>query len=414
MTKAVKLSAELEFQAQHDALTGLGNRRVLERALSEANENSASAPFSMALLDLDQFKIVNDTCGHEAGDKLLVDIAKLLLESVRTNDVAVRLGGDEFALLLYNCDKTNAFAVAEKIREAVEALVFHWQGDTFRVGTSIGLLTVTSPYPDAADVLRRADAACFAAKDAGRNRVYQAEDEDQTLAKTQGDMHWVKRIQQALENNEFTLYSQPIVPLQPATGRSRVEILLRLRDYDKKRLIPPGAFLPAVERYGLSGRLDRWVVSTLIKQIKTYVAEFNDERSYWVNLSGLSLSDPVFLEFLINQINQSGLSRGTLNFEVTETAVISNLLVAKDAMAKLQALGCKFALDDFGAGVSTFGYLRNLPIDFVKVDGSFVKDLESDEANRIFVKSVIDIVRVLEIGTVVEFVEDAATARLLT
>ncbi len=413
VTNALRLSEELEYQANHDALTGLGNRRVFERELGRANDNAADSLFSLALLDLDQFKVVNDTCGHEAGDALLVQVANLLLDSVRPDDLVVRLGGDEFAIILHACDAAGARSVSEKVRNGIQGMLFHWQGENFRIGTSVGLLTVTQPYADASEVLRQADAACFAAKDSGRNRVYQVKENDENLARTQGEMHWVSRIQRAIEEDEFVLHAQPIVPLQPSTEVQRVEILIRLRDYSVDRLVPPGAFFSSIERYGLSARLDRWVSQTLIKHASVYREMFGDETSYWINLSGHSLSDPEFLSFLEAEISSTGLPPGTLNFEVTETAVISNLNAATEAMGRLRQLGCSFALDDFGSGVSSFGYLRKLPVDFVKIDGTFVKNLLHDEVDRIFVKSIIDIVGAMKIRSVAEFVEDQETARLL-
>ena len=413
VTQAHRLAQELEHQATHDALTGLGNRRVFEAVIQEANQSASKEPFSMALLDLDQFKIVNDTCGHEAGDALLKQIARLLEDAVRPTDTVARLGGDEFALILRDCEESGAYGVAEKVRKEVEAMIFHWEGENFRVGTSIGLVTVSSVQGDASEILRSADAACFAAKDQGRNRVYQVQENDEKLAKAQGEMHWVNRIQRALENDEFVLYAQPIVPLQPSTSVPRMEILVRLRDFENRRLVPPGAFLASAERFGLSTRLDRWVTQNLIRHLKAYKAVFSDEACYWINLSGHSLSDQTFLTELEREIVSANLGVGALNFEVTETAVIADLPTAIAAMKRLKSLGCRFALDDFGSGLSSFGYLRDLPVDFVKIDGAFVRNLLTDELDRIFVQSIIDIVRAMKIKSVAEFVEDDATAELL-
>lgn len=409
ITESTRLSQELAYQATHDALTGLSNRRVLESELESVNKELAvgGAKFAFCLMDLDQFKVVNDTCGHSAGDSLLVQVARLILSAVRPDDLVVRLGGDEFAVLLYGCDEATGLDIAESIRTEIEATSFLWEDSSFRVGVSIGMVTAGSHYSDIADIMSQADAACFAAKDLGRNRVYHVSVNDEQLAKNQGEMHWVGRINAALDDDEFLLFAQPILPIcaiEP--GPSRYEVLLRLRDYDGERLIAPGAFFSSIERYDLSVRVDRWVVSHLVQLLKAYVQLFDDERHFWVNLSGTSLGDEKFLEDLETIIGTSGLPPGMLNFEVTETAVIRNITQASDAMLRLKAFDCKFALDDFGTGLSSFGYLKSLPVDFIKIDGVFVRNIVDDKVDRMFVKSIIEIARTMGIQTVAEFVED--------
>lgn len=410
-TESTRLSKKLAYQATHDALTGLANRRVLESELSKANADLASGGggFAFCLMDLDQFKVVNDTCGHSAGDALLIQVSKLIQDSVRPEDLVVRLGGDEFAVLLYKCDEDKGFQLADQIRQEIERSTFLWESDTFRVGVSIGLVTATagSPFDDTTEILRQADTACFAAKDLGRNRVYCVSANDERIALNEGEMHWVARINSALERDEFLLYAQPILPVSALdTGPPRYEILLRLRDYTSSRLIAPGAFFSSVERYDLSVRVDRWVVRQLIRTLKAYVKLFDDQRRFWVNLSGKSLGDEKFLEELEAVIRDADLPRGMLNFEVTETAVIRNIAQASETMVRLKAFDCQFALDDFGTGLSSFGYLKSLPVDFIKIDGSFVRNIVDDEVDRMFVKSIIEIARTMGIQTVAEFVED--------
>ncbi len=416
ITEATQLSDELAYQATHDALTGLANRRVFESELSKANIEAAAAgnAFSLCLMDLDQFKVVNDTCGHVAGDALLKQLASTIRRAVRTDDLVVRLGGDEFAVLLYHCKEDAGLEIAETIRSSVEAMRFHWEGNAFRVGTSIGLLTIHETQQDLSDILRQADAACFAAKDLGRNRVYQVSSDDAQLARSQGEKHWVNRINTALEGEEFVLYAQPILPIAAdVTTNGRVEILLRLRDFQDRRLIPPGAFLASAERYDLGTRVDRWVVQHLLKLLRTYTRLFAEQRVFWVNLSGQSLGDENFLSWLDAALRDADLPLGMINFEVTETAVVRNIDRAVDAMQRLKTFGCRFALDDFGTGLSSFGYLRNLPVDYIKIDGMFVRNIVSDEVDRMFVKSIIDIARVMNIETVAEFVENDEILKVL-
>ena len=416
VTEAKRLSSELSYQASHDALTGLANRRVFDRALNDANDRCAEKgrPFALCLLDLDQFKVVNDTCGHAAGDGLLQQVSELLIDTVRSNDLVVRLGGDEFAVLLFDCSTSKAGQVAEKIRAAIEDLVFTWEGSTFRIGVSIGVVAITESLSDTSEIMRTADSACFAAKDAGRNQVYVVEGGSEELNDRQGEMHWVQRIHRAIDHNDFVLFCQPVLPLQGSEDSQRLEVLLRLRNRDKGTLVPPGAFLPVAERYDLTAKLDNWVVRHLVKMLQTYAYLFEDDRNYWVNLSGRSIGDARFLASLEDVIENAHLPPGVLNFEITETAVIRNIAEAARVMHRLRDFGCRFALDDFGSGLSSFGYLRKLPIDYIKIDGMFVRDIVSDEVDRIFVKSIIDIAKVMGIKSVAEFVENDDILKVVT
>ncbi|MFV0278951.1 MAG: putative bifunctional diguanylate cyclase/phosphodiesterase, partial [Parahaliea sp.] len=360
----------------------------------------------------DQFKIVNDTCGHAAGDELLQMVADLLTGIVGEANLVTRLGGDEFAVLLRNCDIRSARILAERMREHIARLEFHWEERLFRIGASVGGIMIDHETADVSWLMKQADAACYTAKDGGRNRVHIFEGEDLATQRRQGEIRWAQRLQEALENDEFVLFSQPILPLKKACGHARYEVLLRLQHRSNNSLITPDVFLPAAERYGLSKKIDRWVVSNLVSRLKAGVLEANHSH-YWVNLSGISLSDASFMDFLEQTIARASLPRGCVNFEITETAVISNLEAMTRYMQRMNDLGCAFALDDFGTGVSSFGYLKNLPVEFLKIDGMFVRDILDDPVDQIFVKSVIDIAQVMGIQTIAEFVESHAIAQRL-
>ena len=408
VTDAKELASELAHQARHDVLTGLANRRTLQLELEAANKACAAGEgfYSLAILDLDQFKVVNDTSGHAAGDALLVQISYILKEAVRPEDTIVRLGGDEFALLMRSCPSQKAFDIANAIRKQVEELVFHWEGTTHRVGVSIGVVCVTDGSGDLSDILQRADVACFAAKESGRNQVHLATDSSQEVEQKRGELHWVQRLHSAMDNDDLVLYVQPVLPLKEPETTERLEVLLRMRNPLTGRLIPPGAFLPSAERYGLSVNIDRWVVRTLLRHASVYRHLFQDQRTYWVNLTGSSFGDEAFTEYLVNSIRQAKLPEGSVNFEITETAVVRNIKEASLLMRQLGDLGCHFALDDFGKGLSSFGYLKSLPVDFLKIDGMFIRDIVDDEIDRMFVKSIIEIAHAMKMKTVAEFIEN--------
>ncbi len=412
ITESKKLAAKLEHQAKHDALTGLANRRVLKQAVQAIIAQKDNKPHALCLLDLDQFKIVNDTCGHAAGDELLRQLGQLLMAKTKSKDLVVRLGGDEFGLVLHNCNKSQLIKKAEKLRRVIEQWEFNWNGQTFRVGVSIGAVIITRHDLSFSSLMQQADSACFIAKDRGRNQVYITEgEEDHNITSRQGEMRWVQRIHQALEHNHFVLFVQPVIGLQQQVEAGRYEVLLRMRHTEREELIPPGAFIPAAERYGLSAKIDRWVISQLIGVLQNNPAR--QQSNYWVNLSGVSLGDSNFLKFLEQAIKQSGLPAGMINFEITETAVMQNIGLANAIMNRLIKLGSRFALDDFGSGVSSFGYLKQLPVDVIKMDGMFVRDILSDKVDYIFVKSIIDIAKTMNITTVAEFVESDEIKRKL-
>lgn len=409
VTEALKLTVALEHQASSDELTGLLNRRAFETQLKLAWErgSDSNVPDYLMFMDLDQFKVVNDTSGHTAGDELLRGVTELLVDSVRANDIVARLGGDEFGIILWECPTEVAERIAESIRAAIENFRFHWDTETYRIGVSIGGLPVDPSVGDISEIQQLADAACYAAKEEGRNRVHMVAGDRDSARVHRGQVRWVQRLREAMDNNRFAIYGQPIHCLDENQAEpERMEILLRLREPDTRKLIPPGAFLPAAERYGLSVELDMWVVRSLLKTLFVHQAFHAEQRSYWVNLSGTSIGDQRFAVFLKEAMVNSPLPPGTINFEITETAVIRSVTEAGKLMSDLREMGCQFALDDFGSGLSSFAYLKKLPIDFLKIDGAIIRDLMHDKTDRIFVRSIIDIAHTLNIKTIAEFVEN--------
>ncbi|MGE0860131.1 MAG: EAL domain-containing protein [Gammaproteobacteria bacterium] len=408
ITEAHQLSRELSYQATHDALTGLVNRREFEARIEYALEGTwrNGKEHALCYLDLDQFKVINDTCGHVAGDELLRQVANVLRAKVRASDTIARLGGDEFGLLMENCPLAQSQRVAESFRAAIEDFQFVWDDKRFRVGVSIGLVPINRDSASVTEVLQQADTACYAAKDRGRNRVHTYLRDDEELTKRHGEMQWVTKIQDALERDQFRLYVQPIVPV--AGGRHRYEhyeVLLRMIDANGQD-VPPGAFLPAAERYNLAAQLDRWVVSRLLNWAAENPLEFARFDMCSVNLSGLTLADESFLGYVIDLLRAARVPSSKICFEITETAVISNLSQATRFISTLKALGCYFALDDFGSGLSSFAYLKNLPVDYLKIDGMFVRDIHGDPLDRALVRSINDVGKVMGKQTIAEFVEN--------
>jgi diguanylate cyclase (GGDEF)-like protein/PAS domain S-box-containing protein len=415
ITKTQELSRKLSWQASHDALTGLFNRAEFEKRLSRAMESAKQSSLQHALLylDLDQFKIVNDTCGHVAGDELLRHLTVHLLERVRDNDTLARLGGDEFGVLLENCPLDQALRIADAFRESIQDFRFAWQGKTFGIGVSIGVVPIDGQSGSFAQVLSAADAACYAAKDKGRNRVHVFQPDNLDLAKRVREMQWVQRISDALEENRFLLYAQAIVPLDETANKPRYqEILIRLRD-ETGEILPPGAFLSAAERYSLMPTLDRWVLRTLFAWLGEHRDRLDAREIYCVNIAGPSLSGEHFLDFVIDQLAGTPLPPSRICFEITESAVIHNLSLATRFITVLKHMGCHFALDDFGAGLSSFTYLKNLAVDHLKIDGSFVRGMHTDNLDAAMVESINHIGHVMNLATIAEYAENEAIVQKL-
>jgi len=414
ISDAHKLKLQLTHQATHDPLTSLLNRTEFDRRLKNIIEyrHETHAPHSLLYMDLDQFKVVNDTCGHRAGDQLLKQLGALLKTKIRGRDTLARLGGDEFGVLLEYCPSHKTMLIAEEILKLIQEFRFYWADKTFSVGASIGIVNFTSDNADQIDPLSAADAACYKAKDAGRNRLHVHEWE-QNQFQAHGEMGWVSRINAALEDDSYELYQQTILPVNPfeKTGL-HFEVLIRMRDADN-HIIPPGAFLPAAERYNLIGKIDHWVIQNTFKWLSENPEIMDKVESCSINLSGLSLSSESLMDFVKGCFKTFRVPHNIICFEITETSAIQNLSHAQTFIHALKKLGCTFALDDFGTGMSSFSYLKQLPVDKLKIDGSFVSDIADDNIDLAMVRSINDIGHVMEMKTVAEFVENQDTLDLL-
>ena len=417
VTEQRKIAHEMSYQATHDALTGLYNRRAFEDRLGQFLANAVSDRTQHALLyiDLDQFKIVNDACGHSAGDQLLRQLAAVLRKETRQSDLLARLGGDELGILLHSCQLDEANQIAHKLLQTINDFRFVWRDRTFTISASVGLVAFGGGPESPAAILSAADAACYAAKDKGRNRVLVYQTDDNDLSQRRNQMQWATRLKQALDEDRFVLYCQPIIHLASSAATPVMqEVLLRLRDEDGS-LVPPGAFLPAAERYGLMPAIDRWVVQTILQWLATHAVNPNLAECYTINLSGHSMSDAPFLAFVMQELESSGVSPARVAFEITETAAMAALDNAIHVITTLKEKGCRFLLDDFGSGWSSFTYLKKLPVDFLKIDGGLVRDMADDALDEAMVRSINDIGHVMGIATIAEFVEsDAILERLVS
>ncbi|HME37696.1 MAG TPA: PAS domain S-box protein [Steroidobacteraceae bacterium] len=414
VSKERRLHRALHYQASHDALTGLINRREFENRLTVAVENArqdADSRHALVYLDLDQFKLVNDTCGHPAGDQLLKQITGVLQSRVRRGDTLARLGGDEFGILLQNCSLDQALRIAESLRQAIRDFRFIWQDGVLEVGASIGIVEITNETPTVANVMSAADVACYSAKDLGRNRVQLYKPDD--VPERHREMHWVSKLARACDESRFELYYQPIVPIgATAHDREHFELMLRLRD-ESGTLVTPAEFIPAAERYNVMQSIDRWVVRQALDRLVHRSGSGVKPFTIAVNLSGTSLNDERFLEYLIAELSSNELVAGAMCFEITETAAIANLGNVVHFMRELKARGCHFALDDFGSGLSSFMYLKTLPVDYLKIDGQFIENVTRDPIDRSMVEAISQVGKAMGIQTIAERVESAEVLAVL-
>lgn len=408
ITEHRRITNEINYQLSHDLLTGLINRREfenrLERIIKLARQKHTEHVF--CFLDLDQFKIVNDTSGHPAGDELLRQIASLTRENIRQRDTLARFGGDEFGILMESCSLKQAKHIAEKIRNMIEHFVFVWEESSFSVGVSIGVVSINQQTKDITEAFKQADAACYAAKEAGKNRVWVYQENDQVLSSRKNELGWANETMLAIKENRLALFAQVIIPTdQESNKQLRYEILVRQFTTDGKP-ISPAQFLPALERYNLAAHLDQWVISTCFAFLHKHADEISDIEYFAINLSGQSLCDKKTHDLIIQLLDTRIVPAEKIVFEITETVAIANITDATKFISSLKQHGCRFALDDFGSGMSSFAYLKKLPVDFLKIDGLFVKDIVDDPVDYAMVKSINEVGHIMGLGTVAEFVEN--------
>ncbi|MBK6451818.1 MAG: EAL domain-containing protein [Proteobacteria bacterium] len=415
VSESRELNRKLSYHASHDILTGLVNRREFEARLERSLRSAKARETQYALchLDVDQFKIINDTCGHSAGDALLGQVGALLKTKIRWRDTLARLGGDEFGVLLESCSLDDALVMAEQLRETMRNYKFVWEERTFRLGCSIGVVPITGDSEDVATVLSSADSACQAAKEGGRNRVFSFQDNDIDLMRRRREMQWAARINNALEESRFELFRMTIQPLQKHEPGAHYELLLRMRD-ETGKIVAPDNFINAAERYGITPQIDRWVVEHALRWLVSEADERERLALCSINLSGQSLGDADFLPFVQKLLKNSGIDGTKICFEITETAAIASFSQANRFIAALkEEQGCKFALDDFGTGLSSFGYLKHFPVDFLKIDGSFVKEILRDPIDREMVRSINEIGHLTGKQTIAEFAENEEIINML-
>ena len=391
------------YQASHDALTGLYNRREFEYRLADTVDEAhiQGNVHALVYMDLDQFKVVNDTCGHTAGDALLKQLTSLLVHRVRESDVLARLGGDEFGLILKDCPIEKAKMIAMEISHQIQDFRFEWHGSVYRVGVSMGLVPITQNSHDLTALLSAADTACYTAKDLGRNKIHVHSDEDLEVTSRLGEMQWVSEISKALEEQRFSLYGQSVTNINdPHNNIEYCELLLRLHGKNDE-IILPGAFLPAAERYNQIELIDRYVIG----YICSHLSQSKTKKCFGINISGASISNESFLTYVINTFKKNGIDGANIVIEITESVIISDLNKAKTFISTLRGYGCKFALDDFGMGLSSLEYLKHLEVDYLKIDGYFVRDIGTDPIDREMIRAITEICRILDVKSIAEFVE---------
>ena len=404
------LTQQMSYQASHDALTGLVNRREFERRLGEALEiaRAGRQGHVMCYLDLDRFKVVNDSSGHLAGDNMLREVAALIREAVRDSDTVARLGGDEFGVLLVGCPLEKARQIADDVWRAIAEYRFVWKDRIFSVGVSIGIVEITGETNSLEEIMSAADSACYVAKKQGDDHIHVYSSHDEAVARSRGEIHWLQRLQAALRDGFFELYVQPIEPTRPGVTETGPAMEVFVRLHDEGQAISPAEFFPAAERYRLMSMIDRWVLGSALAALSAGAIRLPPGRSLSINISAQTLADPAFLEFVVDELDRTGIAPSQMCFEVAESAVTGNLDQARRFVEVLHGMGCRFALDDFGTDLGGFANLKSLPMDYLKIDGSFIRDLGRDSVNQAMVSAVVGMARTLNFRLVAEQVEDIA------
>ncbi len=408
VTDARAMSSRLEFLAKHDTLTGLYNRKSFEHKLQELIGSSSidDSKHVLCYLDIDQFKIINDTCGHQAGDLLLQKLSRLMHNHIRQSDYLARLGGDEFGLLLQNCTLIQAVRIIEKLFDVVREYRFEWKEAVFSINMSVGVVEINKQTESSISALSHADSACYMAKESGRNRMHIYRVNDSAIAKRHDEMKWVAKIQEALEEDRFFLMQQPIVDTALTRNEHKhFEVLVRMKGKNGET-IAPCEFIPPAERYNLMSKIDRWVIKSVFEWMQDHPEELEAISFCAINLSGQSLTDELMLDYIVEAMAEYQIPGEKLCFEITETTAIQNFEHAKGLMDDLKVYGCQFALDDFGSGMSSFSYLKTLAVDYLKIDGSFVKDILTDSHNRAIVEAINQVGQAMGKKTIAEFVEN--------
>lgn len=414
VTEARRLALEVSHQATHDALTGLVNRQEFERRLQRVVDSTLAHGVEHALcyLDLDQFKLVNDTAGHVAGDEMLKQITHVLTRKTRSRDTLARIGGDEFCIILENCPVGKAIEICESMINALRDFDFVWREQRFRVGVSIGIVAVTAGNANVTQVLSQADVACYTAKDQGRNRVYVYGSDDGDVIQRHTEIHRAAALRDAIDKGDFQLFQQPIYPVASSySDPVDYEILIRMKD-PKGKLLLPGSFITAAERFGLMEGVDRWVIESALHWFSK-AQHLNPKVGIALNLSGASLTNSALINYIRSQLDEQMIPGTRVCFEITETAAINNLAKAIKLIGELKKEGCRFALDDFGSGLSSFTYLKNIPLDYLKIEGSLVRDIASDSLDRAMVSAIAQVGRAMRIQTVAEWVETKGVVEVL-
>lgn len=408
VTEVRSMAKRLSFQASHDSLTGLINRREFEVRLTQTIRNSQSeqTSHSLCFVDLDKFKIINDTSGHAAGDEFLKQISRVIQSSLRKNDVLARLGGDEFGIILHSCSISRAKDICTQIIKTIKDTRFNWGKNSFESGASIGIVPINQLTSSVSEAMSSVDAACYEAKDKGRNRTQIFEPDDAEFVKHRAETSWIQKIKTGLDKNKFELYFQEILAINPAYPTPKtVEILIRLNDNNK--VILPDSFIPTAERYNLMPQLDEWVITNTFDFLEKYRNKHQTDLRVAINLSGQSLSEDSVINLITRLLRKNSLlNKECICFEITETAAIANMSRAIEFISDIKQMGCKFALDDFGSGLSSFSYLKNMPVDNLKIDGGFIRDINIDPINKAFVESIHNISKMMGIKSTAEYVEN--------